>query len=73
MASLQKKLQNLACLYGRSKGKSKKKGIINAGIAVMSVLLFAFLFSFLNRRPKGGFKNPFFSLNRGVPKLARNL
>ena len=50
-------------------------GIINAGIAVMSVLLFAFIFSFSNRQTQTGvpIKAVTFPSNNETPKLATEI
>ena len=61
---------------GRSKAKkAKKMGIINAGIAVMSVLLFAFIFSFSSRQSQSGvpIRTVTFPSTDGVPKLATEI
>ena len=52
--------------------KAKQMGIINAGIAVMSVLLFAFIFSFSNRQTQTGvpIKAVTFPSSNETPKLA---
>ena len=50
-------------------------GIINAGIAVMSVLLFAFIFSFSNRQTQTGvpIKAVTFPSSNETPKLATEI
>jgi len=55
--------------------KAKQMGIINAGIAVMSVLLFAFIFSFSNRQTQTGvpIKAVTFPSSNETPKLATEI
>ncbi|MEC7621832.1 MAG: LytR C-terminal domain-containing protein [Candidatus Neomarinimicrobiota bacterium] len=55
--------------------KAKQMGIINAGIAVMSVLLFAFIFSFSNRQTQTGvpIKTVTFPSSNETPKLATEI
>ena len=55
--------------------KAKQMGIINAGIAIMSVLLFAFIFSFSNRQTQTGvpIKTVTFPSSNETPKLATEI
>ena len=55
--------------------KAKQMGIINAGIAVMSVLLFAFIFSFSNRQTQTGvpIKAVTFPSSNETPKLVTEI
>ena len=55
--------------------KAKQMGIIKAGIAVMSVLLFAFIFSFSNRQTQTGvpIKAVTFPSSNETPKLATEI
>ena len=55
--------------------KAKQMGIVNAGIGVMSVLLFAFIFSFSNRQSQTGIpiKAVTFPTSDEAPKLATEI
>ena len=55
--------------------KAKQMGIVNAGIGVMSVLLFAFIFSFSNRQTQTGvpIKAVTFPSSDETPKLATEI
>ena len=59
----------------RNTKKAKQMGIVNAGIGVMSVLLFAFIFSFSNRQTQTGvpIKAVTFPSNNETPKLATEI
>ena len=75
MAKINSKKSSRFSLFrtGRSKvQKAKQMGIINAGIAVMSVLLFAFIFSFSSRQSQSGvpLRAVTFPTTDEVPKLA---
>tara|TARA_B100001996_G_scaffold329604_1_gene277370 strand:+ start:891 stop:1463 length:573 start_codon:yes stop_codon:yes gene_type:complete len=55
--------------------KAKQMGIVNAGIGVMSVLLFAFIFSFSNRQTQSGvpIQAVTFPSSDEAPKLATEI
>lgn len=55
--------------------KAKQTGIVNAGIGIMSVLLFAFIFSFSNRQTQNGvpIKAVTFPSSNETPKLATEI
>ncbi|MEC8706228.1 MAG: LytR C-terminal domain-containing protein [Candidatus Neomarinimicrobiota bacterium] len=78
MAKINSKKSSRFSLFrtGRSKvKKAKQMGIINAGIAVMSVLLFAFIFSFSSRQSQSGvpIRAVTFPTTDEVPKLATEI
>ena len=78
MAKINSKKSSRFSLFrtGRSKVKKAKQiGIINAGIAVMSILLFAFIFSFSSRQSQSGvpIRAVTFPTTDEVPKLATEI